>query len=62
MPTGDNAYEQAENKERMVAKWMIKGQAKRRKLITTLKSFSGKVGEDPSSFLENLIIDVEANG
>ena len=41
---------------------MIKGQAKRGKPITILKSFSGKVGEDPSSFLENLIIDVEANG
>jgi len=46
----------------MVAEWMIKGQAKREKLITTPKSFSGKVGEDPTSFLENLVIDVEANG
>ncbi len=46
----------------MVVKWMIKGQAKRGKPITTLKSFSGKVGKDPTSFLENLIIDVEANG
>ena len=40
---------------------MIKGQAKRGKPITTPKSFSGKVGEDLTSFLENLIIDVEAN-
>ncbi len=40
---------------------MIKGQAKRGKPITTSKSFSGKVGEDPTFFLENLIIDAEAN-
>ena len=26
------------------------------------KSFSGKVGEDPTSFLENLVINAEANG
>ncbi len=62
MPTGDNAHEQAKNKERIVAEWMIKGQAKREKPITILKLFSGKVGEDPMSFLENLIIDAEANG
>ena len=41
---------------------MIKGQAKRGKPITTPKSFSGKVEEDLTSFLENLVIDVEANG
>ncbi len=41
---------------------MIKGQAKRRKPITTPKSFLEKVGEDPTSFLENLVIDAEANG
>ena len=41
---------------------MIKGQAKREKLIITSKSFSGKVGEDPTSFLENLIVNAEANG
>ena len=41
---------------------MIKGQAKREKPITTLKSFSEKVGENLTSFLENLIIDAEANG
>ena len=41
---------------------MIKGQAKKGKPITTLKSFLGKVGEDPTSFLENLIVDAEANG
>jgi len=40
---------------------MIKGQAKRGKLITTPKLFSGKVREDPTSFLKNLIIDAEAN-
>ena len=40
---------------------MIKGQSKREKPIITLKSFSEKVGEDPTSFLENLIIDAEAN-
>ena len=40
---------------------MIKGQAKRGKPITTPKSFSEKVGEDPTSFLENLVIDAEAN-
>ncbi len=59
---GDNQQEQAENRERMVAKWMIKGQAKREKPITTSKSFLGKVREDLTSFLENLIIDAEANG
>ncbi len=62
MPTGDNLQEQAEDREKMVTEWMIKGQAKRRKPITTPKSFSGKVGKDPMSFLENLIIDAEANG
>ncbi len=62
MPTGNNAYEQVKNRERMVAEWMIKSQAKRGKPIITLKSFSDKVGEDPTSFLKNLIIDVEANG
>ena len=41
---------------------MIKGQAKREKSITISKPFSGKVGEDPISFLENLIVDAEANG
>ena len=41
---------------------MIRGQSKRGKPITTLKSFSEKVGEDPTSFLKNLIIDAEANG
>jgi len=41
---------------------MIKDQAKREKHITTLKSFLGKVREDPTSFLENLVIDAEANG
>jgi len=46
----------------MVAEWIMKGQAKREKLITTPKSFSEKVGEDLTSFLENLIIDTEANG
>ena len=54
--------EQNENRERLVAEWMIKGQAKRRKPITTPKSFSGKVGEDLISFLENLVVDAEANG
>jgi len=46
----------------MVAKWMIKDQAKRGKSITTLKSFLEKVRKDPTSFLKNLIIDAEANG
>jgi len=45
-----------------VAEWMIKGQSKREKPITMPKSFSGKVGEDPTFFLENLVIDSEANG
>ncbi len=40
---------------------MIKSQAKRGKPITTPKSFSGKVREDLTSFLENLIINAEAN-
>jgi len=62
VPTGDNAQEQVENRKRIVAEWMIKGQTRRGKPITTLKSFSGKVGEDPTSFLENLVIDAEANG
>ena len=41
---------------------MIKGQSRREKPITTSKSFSGKVGKDPTSFLENLMINAEANG
>ena len=41
---------------------MMKGQSKRGKPITTPKLFSKKVGEDLMSFLENLIIDAEANG
>ena len=40
---------------------MIKGQAKRGKPITTPKLFSGKVGENLTSFLENLVVDAEAN-
>ena len=36
--------------------------SQKRKPITTPKSFSGKVGKDPTSFLENLVIDAEANG
>ncbi len=59
---GNTVQEQNENRERLVAEWMIKGQAKRGKPITTPKAFSGKVGEDPTSFLENLIVDAEANG
>ncbi len=59
---GETIQEQNENRERLVAEWMIKGQTRRGKLITTPKSFSGKVEEDPTSFLENLIIDAEANG
>ncbi len=59
---GDNMQEQTENRERIVAEWMIKDQAKREKPITIPKLFSEKVGEDPTSFLENLIIDAEANG
>ncbi len=59
---GNNIQEQAENRERIVAEWMIKGQAKRGKPITIPKSFLEKVEEDPTSFLENLIIDAEANG
>jgi len=45
-----------------VAEWMIKGQSKRDKSITTFKLFIGKVEEDSTSFLENLVMDVEANG
>jgi len=41
---------------------MIRGQSKRGKPITMLKSFSEKVGEDLTSFLKNLVIDAEANG
>jgi len=40
---------------------MIKGQAKWEKPIITPKSFLGKVEENPTSFLENLIVDAEAN-
>ena len=32
------------------------------KSITIPKSFTGKVEEDPASFLKNLVIDAEANG
>ena len=59
---GETVQEQNANRERLVAEWMIKGQSKREKPITTPKSFSGKVGEDPTSFLENLVMDAEANG
>ncbi len=59
---GNTLQEQNENRKRLVAKWMIKGQAKRGKPITTSKPFAGKVGEDPTSFLKNLIVDAEANG
>ena len=45
-----------------MAKWMVRGQVKREKPITTLKSFLEKVRKDPTSFLKNLVIDVEANG
>jgi len=46
----------------MVVEWIIKGQSKRGKPITILKSFSGKVRENLTFFLENLIINAEANG
>src|SRR6266540_3653912 len=59
---GNTLQEQNENRKRLVAEWMIKEQAKRGKPITTSKSFLEKVGEDPTSFLENLIINAEANG
>src|SRR6266540_3347189 len=59
---GNTVQEQNKNRERLVAEWMIKGQAKRGKPITTPKPFSGKVGEDPTSFLKNLVVDAEANG
>ena len=62
IPIGANLQEQAKNKERQVAKWMIKGQSKREKPITMPKIFLGKVEEDPTSFLKNLMIDTEANG
>ena len=62
MPIGDNAQEQADNRKRIVAEWMIRGQTKRGKPIIILKSFSGKVRDDPTSFLKNLVIDAEANG
>ena len=41
---------------------MIRGQSKWGKLIIIPKSFAGKVSENPISFLENLIVDVEMNG
>jgi len=44
--TEDSAVE----RERQVAKWIIRGQSKRSKLITTSKFFFEKVGEDPPSF------------
>ncbi len=40
----------------------MKGNNRRSKPITTPKSFSERVGEDPTSFLENLIVDAKANG
>ncbi len=40
---------------------MIQGQSKRDKPITTLRSFIRKIREDSTSFLKNLVIDVEAN-
>ncbi len=41
---------------------MIKGQSKRGKPIIIPKPFLEKIRKDPISFLENLIIDAEANG
>ena len=40
---------------------MIRSQSKRDKLITILRLFSEKVKKDPTSFLENLVVDAEAN-
>ena len=40
---------------------MIKEQAKRGKPIITPKFFSGKVEENPTSFLENLVINAKVN-
>ncbi len=39
----------------------IKGNLRKEKPITTSKSFSEKVEEDSTSFLENLIVNIEAN-
>ena len=44
-----------------MAEWMIRSQSKRDKLITILRLFSEKVKKDPTSFLENLVVDAEAN-
>jgi len=41
---------------------LIKENARRGKLIIISKSFNEKVREDLTFFLENLIIDTEANG
>jgi len=48
-------------REWQVAEWIIRGQSKCDKLITTPKSFLSKVEEDPTSFLKNLVVDAEAN-
>ncbi len=40
---------------------IIKSNNKREKPIIILKSFSEQVGKNPMSFLENLIVNAEAN-
>ena len=57
----NDGWNQAEERKRQVAEWMIRGQSKRDKSIATPRSFSGKVGEDLTFFLKNLVIDAETN-
>ncbi len=45
-----------------VAQMLIKENFRREKSIIIPKSFNGKVGEDPTFFLKNLIVNAEANG
>jgi len=44
-----------------VIQMIIKSNNKREKPIIILKSFSEQVGKNPMSFLENLIVNAEAN-
>ncbi len=44
-----------------ITQMFIKNNSRREKSITTPKSFSSKVEENPTSFLENFMVDVKAN-
>ena len=57
----ENIEDPIAERERQIAEQMIRGQLKQGKSITIFKSFADKIGKDPISFLENLIVDMKAN-